>query len=152
MEETSTSRRKVRQWAPWSLLWWPTSTWSSLRSWHWRRRRPDPGCGRGMLMTLSASSGRAQPKNSYTSQRGQANHQVHCGAGRRWDTPVPRHAIQKERGWQPRHLNLQEAHTHGLVYPLQLPSSDPREERCGEMSPQQGQRDHQHTGQPSEGS
>ena len=39
---------------------------SSLRSWHWRRRRPDPGCGRGMLITPSASSGRAQPRNSFT--------------------------------------------------------------------------------------
>ena len=64
------SRRKVRRWVLQSLLWWPTSTWSSLRSWHWRRHRPDPGCGRGMLMTLSASSGRAQPKNSYTISTG----------------------------------------------------------------------------------
>ena len=60
------SRRKVWRWVLQSLLWWPTSTWSSLRSWHWRRHRPDPGCGRGMLMTLSASSGRAQLKNSST--------------------------------------------------------------------------------------
>ena len=70
MEEASTSRRKVRRWVPHSLLWWPTSTWSSLRTWHWRRHRPDPGCGRGMLMTLSASSGRAQLKNSYTISMG----------------------------------------------------------------------------------
>ena len=28
----------------------------------------------------------------------------------------------------------------------------PREERCGEMPPQQGQGDHQHAGQLSEGS
>ena len=41
-----------------------------FRSWHWRRHRPDPGCGRGMLMTLSASSGRAQLKNSYTISKG----------------------------------------------------------------------------------
>ena len=34
------------------------------------------------------------------SQRGQADHQVHCGAGRGWDTPVPRHATQEERGWR----------------------------------------------------
>ena len=62
--------QKVQRWAPRSLLWWPTSTWSSLRSWHWRRRRPDPGCGRGMLMTLSASSERAQPRNSFTISTG----------------------------------------------------------------------------------
>ena len=29
--------QKVRRWAPRSLLWWATSTWSSLRSWHWRQ-------------------------------------------------------------------------------------------------------------------
>ena len=36
LEETSMSRRKVRRWVLQYLLWWPTSTWSSLRSWHWR--------------------------------------------------------------------------------------------------------------------
>ena len=70
MEEASTSKRKVLRWVLPSLLWWPTSTWSSLRSWHWRRHRPDPGCGRGMLMTLSAPSRRAQLKNSYTISMG----------------------------------------------------------------------------------
>ena len=63
------------------------------------------------------------------------------------DTPT-----QEERGWQPGCLYLQEAHAHGPVSPLRVPSSDPREERCGEVSPRQGQRDHQHAGQPSEGS
>ena len=73
--------------------------------------------------------------SSTPSQWGQADHQVHCGAGRRQNTPVSRHATQKERGWQPRRLYLQEAHAHGLLSPLWVPSSDPREERCGEMSP-----------------
>ena len=27
---------QVWRWAPQSLLWWPTSTWSSLRSWYWK--------------------------------------------------------------------------------------------------------------------
>ena len=78
-----------------------------------------PGCGSGMLMTLSASSGRAQPKNSYTISIGwgQADHQVHCGAGRRWDTPVPQHVTQKERGWKPRQLYLPEAmHMDGYLH------------------------------------
>ena len=78
-----------------------------------------PGCGSGMLMTLSASSGRAQPKNSYTISIGrrQADHQVHCGAGRRRGTPVPQHVTQKERGWKPRQLYLQEAmHTDGYLH------------------------------------
>ena len=35
------SRRKVQRRALQSLLWWSTSIWSSLRSWHWRRCRPD---------------------------------------------------------------------------------------------------------------
>ena len=35
------------------------------RRWHWRWHQPDPGCGRAMLVTLSASSGRAQLKNSF---------------------------------------------------------------------------------------
>ena len=81
MEETSMSRRKVWQWALQSLLWWTTSTWSSLRSLHWRRHQPDPGCGRGMLMTLSASSGRAQPKNSSTISVGSDQPSSHCGVG-----------------------------------------------------------------------
>ena len=78
-----------------------------------------PGCGSGMLMTLSTSSGRAQPKNSYTISigRGQADHQVHCGAGRRRGTPVPQHVTQKERGWKPRQIYLQEAmHTYGYLH------------------------------------
>ena len=82
---------------------------------------------------------------------GKAEHQVHCGPGRRRDTPVPRHATQKERGWQPRRLYLQEAHARGSVSPLRVVSCpdfnrfglgtivtwspDPRKERCGEMSP-----------------
>ena len=37
---------------------------------------------------------------------------------------------------------LQEAHAHGPVSSLRVPPSDPREERCGEMPPRQGQRDH----------
>jgi len=47
-------------------------------------------------------------------------------------------------------IYLQEAHAHGPVSSLRVPSSDPREERSGEMPPRQSQRDHQHTGQPSE--
>ena len=31
------------------------------------------------------------------SQRGQADHQVHCGAGRRWSTPFPRHTLLRKR-------------------------------------------------------
>ena len=46
------------------------STCSCLRSWHWRRHQPDPDCGRGILMTLSASSKRAQLKNSFTISTG----------------------------------------------------------------------------------
>ena len=67
--------------------WWPTPTWSFLKSWHWRWHRQDPGCGRGMLMTLD----------------------VHCGTGRRWDTPF---ATQERRAWQPGCLCLQEANMH----------------------------------------
>ena len=69
------------------------------------------------------------------SQRGQANHQVHGGAGRRRDTPFPWHTTQEKRGWQPGCLCLQEAHAYRPVSPLRVPSSDPREERSGEMSP-----------------
>ena len=34
--------------------------------WH----RPDPGCGKSMLMILSASSGKAQPRNSFAISTG----------------------------------------------------------------------------------
>ena len=66
---------------------------------------------------------------------GQADHHVHGGTGRRRGTPFPRHATQEKRGWQPGCLCLQEAHAYRPVSPLRVPSSDPREERSGEMSP-----------------
>ena len=99
------------------------------------QHRPEPGCGRGMLMTLSASSGKARPRNFFTISTGQADHQVHGGAGRRRDTPFPRHATQEKKRWQPGCLCLQEAHAYRPVSPLRVPSSDPHEERSGEMSP-----------------
>ena len=68
-------------------------------------------------MTLFASSGRAQPKNSYTISTGSGQPSSSLWNGRGWDTPVPRHATQG-RGWQPRHLYPQEAHAHRQVCPL----------------------------------
>ena len=47
-------------------------------------------------------------------------------------------------------------HSRGSFIPLtpvssfRVPSSDPREERCGEIPPQQDQRDFQHAGKPAE--
>ena len=67
-------------------------------------------------MTPSASSGRAQLKNSSA---------ISTGSGRPssllWsrDSPVPRHTTKEERGWQPGCLCLQEAHAHGPVPPLE---------------------------------
>ena len=114
--------RGVRRWVLQSLLWWPTSTWSSLRSWHWRRHwrrhQPDPGCGRGMLMTLSASSGRAQLKNSYTIAMGSGRPSTSLWSRKRM---VHSHSLTRysgERGWQPGRLYLQEAPTHGPVSSL----------------------------------
>ena len=43
-------------------------------------------------------------------------------------------------------------HTHRQVPPLPIPPPSPCEKRSGEVFPQQGQRDHQLTEQPSEGS
>ena len=60
---------------------------------------------------------------------------VYCGAERQ-HAPFPWHTTQEKRGWQPRCLGLQEAHAHGLVSPLRVPSADPCEERGGEMYPQ----------------
>ena len=145
MEETSMSRRKVQRWALRSLLWWTTSTWSSWRSLHCRQYRSDPGCGRGMLMTLSASSGRAQPKNSST---------ISMGSGRPslWSSKKTGKACSSTRyrgrermaAWM--FPSTGSPHTWTSIS-LRLPSS-----RCGGMFPQHGQRDYHHAGQPSEGS
>ena len=63
-----------------------------MEFWHWRQRRPDPGCGRDMLMTLSASSGRAQPRNSFT---------ISTGSGRpsssRWSRKKTGHFLSSTR-------------------------------------------------------
>ena len=56
------------------------------------------------------------------------------------------------RGQQPEHLCLQECDTHRLMLQLSLTPSNPCKERRGEISSQQGQRDHQHAGQPPAGS
>ena len=146
MEEASMSRRKVRQWAHRSLLWWTTSTWSSLRSFPYRQYRPDPGCRRGMLMTLSASSGRAQPKNLST---------ISVGSGRPssslWTSKKTgkshsstHYCGQRTAAWM--FLSTGSPHTWTSIS-LRVPSS-----RCGEMFPQHSRRDYQHARQPSEGS
>ena len=44
------------------------------------------------------------------------------------------HATQEERGWQLGCLCLEEAHTHRLVSPLLVPSSDPCEEMWQDVS------------------
>ena len=75
---TFMSRRKGWRWVPWSPLWWPTSTWSSLRSWYWRWHRPDPDCWWYFLHPQEGLN-RGTP---LPSQWGQADHQVHFGAGR----------------------------------------------------------------------
>ena len=51
------------------------------------------------------------------------------------DGALLQHTTQEKRGWQPRCLCLQEAHIYEPVSPLRVPSSDPHEERNGEMSP-----------------
>ena len=67
-------------------------------------------------------------------QRGQAD-QVHCGAGRRQDTPFPRHTTQEERGWTAwMSLSTGSPRTRTGISTLST-IIHPREERCGEMSP-----------------
>ena len=72
-------------------------------------------------------------------------------SGRRWDPSFPGHSGQEEGGWRFGHRCLQKTHTHRQVPPLPIPPPSPCEERSGEVSPWQGQRDHQLTGQTSEG-
>ena len=111
-----------------------------------------PGSGRGVLMT-SLYPQEGHSRTSSTTWRDSAYHQVHCGVEEDGTLPFLSWTLWPGGGRVEVWTSLStEPHTHRQVPPLPIPPPSPCEERSGQVPPWQGQRDHELTGQTSEGS